>query len=148
MLSIVAIASFVFAVICTILLQKSSNELKMLHSALEKEREYGREADSALIEAKALVDCANESLDELSKEKVLNLQVNQDLQKQREDAWAMYHEQAILAGNAQSMLVNVLQRAIAEVNTYRKEKGKKLMSLDPRIKETVDTFKERHIDSV
>jgi len=50
---------------------------------------------------------------------------NEDLVKQRAEAWALQQEQALMFGNGQTLLLRQYQRLLAEFNQYRESKGDK-----------------------
>lgn len=96
-------------------------------------------SDTALMNAAAeRLEKYKAGLDTNQKLLFSQAMVNEDLNKEKGEAWAMQQHQAILYGNGQSVLLNRFQRLMGEYNRYRAEKGDPPAELPQDVKQIMD----------
>lgn len=71
--------------------------------------------------------------------------LNESFEQQSKEAWDRYHAAGLAAGNAQSMLLRQLERAVQELNGYRAQEGKESIQVNPALRDIVSDFKREHV---
>jgi hypothetical protein len=71
---------------------------------------------------------------------------NEAFDKKAAEAWSLYQESSIQAGNAQAMLLRELELAVSKLNQYRIKEKLKPVEVNPQLREMVSDFKGSHVN--
>ena len=98
------------------LLQKSNDQIQELQQKLKVESEQAR----------------------------VHRDMNEAFDKKAAEAWNLYHQTGIQAGNAQAMLFREIEKLVGALNEYRRKDNKEPIKVNPAVQEVVQEFKGVH----
>lgn len=117
--------------------------------ALLREREALAEAQRKQEELLAThsmqLVALNQQLVEAERKAKLHQDMNEAFDRKAAEAWTLYQQAGIMAGNAQTMLLREMDQMVRKLNEYRTQKGEQPIRLRPELQEIVREFKGAHI---
>lgn len=140
------------------LLTQAGNEWhkRRLKARLEEEaKQRFAEQQALLVEKQELLAGREEHITKLnaalareSEQARVHREMNEKFDKKAEEAWTLYQQSGIQAGNAQSMLLREVESLVMAVNKYRIQAGEKPLRVNPQLKDIVSEFKGAHVREV
>lgn len=120
---------------------------KELQPLLKEQQASNEEALFLMAEMKEKLQRAEERSKKAAQEAKTHREMNEEFERQRQQAWTRYHAAGIAAGNAQAMLLRQLEEAVRQLNVYRKADGKEPIEVNTALKGVVDEFKREHAEA-
>lgn len=144
------------------LLTQAGNEWHKRKLKAEQEEALLREREALLREREALAEAQrkqeellamhsmqlvalNQQLAEAERKAKLHQDMNETFDKKAAEAWTLYQQAGIMAGNAQTMLLREMDQMVRKLNEYRGQKGEQPIRLRPELQEIVREFKGAHV---
>lgn len=120
---------------------------KELQPLMKEQQESNERALLLMAEINEKLQRAEERSEKSAKEAKIHREMNEEFERERQQAWARYHAAAIAAGNAQAMLLRQLEEAVRQLNVYRKADDKEPIEVNTTLKGVVAEFKREHVEA-